>query len=150
MLDRFKVRAAEVSDLPSICEVERVSFVNDAYPSFLLERLILCCNSTFFVLTDQEGRVVGYCVSRNERSKAHLISLAVLPAYRGAGIASLLVRELLTSLRKCDVNEVRLEVRIDNDPAIQLYQRLGFTKGSVIQGYYSDGSAAYRMRKFLK
>lgn len=148
--DCFKVRAAKISDLPSIYEVERASFLNDAYPSFLLEKLILCCNSVFFVLINQEERIVGYCVSKSEQTKSHLISLAVLPAYRGSGIVSLLVTELLVTLRKRAIEEVRLEVRTDNHPAIQLYQRLGFTKGSVIQGYYSDGSAAYQMRKILK
>jgi len=150
VLDRFKVRAAEISDLPSICEVERASFVNDAYPSFLLEKLILCCNSVFFVLTDLERRIIGYCVSKNERTRSHLISLAVLPACRGSGVASLLVKQLLVTLRKCAIKEIRLEVRTDNDPAIQLYRRLGFTKVSVIQSYYSDGSAAYQMRKILE
>jgi len=150
VLDRFKVRGAKISDLPSICEVERVSFVDDAYPSFLFEKLILGGNSVFFVLTDQEGRIVGYCVSKNERTRSHLISLALLPAYRGSGIASLLVKELLITLRKSAIKEVSLEVRTDNDPAIQLYQRLGFTKGSRIEGYYSDGSAAYQIRKILE
>jgi ribosomal-protein-alanine N-acetyltransferase len=147
--DCFRIRTANLSDLTGISEVERVSFMQEAYPSLLLEKLISDHQSVFLVQVDSLGKIVGYCVSKNAETSSHLISVAVLPPYRRTGIAARMITELLTILRKLSINEVRLEVRMDNVPAIRLYQRLGFTKESVVSGYYSDGSDALTMGKIL-
>lgn len=143
------IRSATVSDLQDICVVELASFAADAYPSYLLERLILDGDSDFLVLNDIKGKVAGYCVSRIERGKSHLISIAVLPNYRRMGIACMMVTELINRIRQRDVTELVLEVRVSNSAAFQLYNKLGFKEDCVINGYYSDGSSAIRMRKFL-
>lgn len=54
----------------------------------------------------------------------HLIDLAVAPGYRGRGIATQLLRELLAEAVASGRN-VQLHVRGSN-PAVRLYQRLGF------------------------
>jgi ribosomal-protein-alanine N-acetyltransferase len=45
------------------------------------------------------------------------------------------------------VNEVYLEVRVSNEPAIRLYEKLGFRKVQRIRFYYLDGEDAWLMAK---
>jgi ribosomal-protein-alanine N-acetyltransferase len=45
--------------------------------------------------------------------------------------------------RKCD--EIYLEVRVSNDLAIKMYQKLGFYIKSRLHAYYRDGEDAYLM-----
>lgn len=144
------VRPANISDLSGICEVEQTSFAYDAYPSFLLEKLISNSQSVSLVAIDQSGKIIGYSISNNEDTRSHLISLAVLPNYRRIGIATRMLKELTIILRNRGINEVRLEVRTDNNPAIQLYRRSDFADERIIREYYSDGSAALSMRKTLR
>lgn len=40
-------------------------------------------------------------------------------------------------------------VRRDNAAAIRLYKKFGFVRTARINGYYEDGSAAWRMRLLL-
>ena len=47
--------------------------------------------------------------------------------------------------RRLGLDEVTLEVRTDNAPAIGLYTRNGFRTGKLLRGYYPDGTDARRM-----
>lgn len=136
-------------DLAGICAVENASFSRDAYPSFLLEKLVLDPQAIFVVLADKAGRIIGYCVSKVNSTLSHLISVAVLPDHRRCGAASRMLKELLAASNQRGLQEVSLEVRTDNVPAIRLYRRFGFADVGVTPNYYSDGSAALRMRKIV-
>ncbi len=97
------------------------------------------------------GRLVGSMVilfKRNSRS-ARVYSLAVSEAARGMGIGRRMMAraEREARLRGCD--RMRLEVRMDNIPAIRLYESLGFADTQVLPGYYEDGAHAFVMRKEL-
>jgi len=81
----------------------------------------------------------------------HVISIAVLQEYRRRGIGSALMSEALKIFEeKYDVDSVYLEVRVSNQPAINMYEKFGFVKARIIRGYYRDGKDAYVMVKRLK
>jgi ribosomal-protein-alanine N-acetyltransferase len=150
LVKSFRIRAANTNDLTKICEIEDAAFSRDPYPAFLIQRLINDDSALFYVSTDESGEIVGYLVSKIEDDAAHLLSLAVLPGDRRLGAATLLLRELTTALRRLSVREIRLEVKPDNEGAIELYTQLSFREESVIPGYYSDGSPALLMRKVIE
>jgi len=81
----------------------------------------------------------------------HVISIAVLQEYRRRGIGSALMSEALNIFEeKYDVDSVYLEVRVSNQPAINMYEKFGFVKARIIRSYYRDGEDAYVMVKRLK
>jgi len=61
-----------------------------------------------------------------------ILSLGVLPERRGQGVAQELVRHALERFRTLGAEQVRLEVRPDNKPALHLYRKAGFTVKKVI------------------
>lgn len=80
-------------------------------------------------------RVVRYCwetlryPTRHEIEglpEAELLSIAVAPSYAGQGIGKQLVERLLTDLRACGADAVRVAVLATTD-ANKFYQRVGFT-----------------------
>ena len=147
VLERFEIRKADNDDLEEICAIEEISFSQDLYPSFLIEKLIQDSHSIFLVLTDSNGNIRGYCVAKVENQRAHLVSLAVVPSHRRSGLATVLLKALFSALVDKDVREVTLEVRTDNSGAIELYSRFGFALESTVRQYYSDGSDGLRMKK---
>jgi len=113
-----------------------------------------------FLVAEVKGEVVAYIMTRVEWGvgfftlrivkKGHIVSIAVLPEYRRRGIAKKLMSNVLETLKnRYKSNEVYLEVRVSNVPAINLYEKLGFEKVKVIKGYYLDGEDAYIMAKRL-
>lgn len=85
----------------------------------------------------EQGRVVGNATIRRAPTlgRGYLVgNVAVLPEYRGRGIARHLMEACLE--KACDEGGewVALEVRADNVPARHLYQSLGFQQtGAVVQ-----------------
>ncbi len=55
------------------------------------------------------------------------LGMGVLAAYRGQGIGERLLRACLVKAKAKGIARVELEARADNERAIKLYQRLGFT-----------------------
>jgi len=128
--------------LKGICLVENGSFT-DPYPQGLIDKLLRDCSGSFLV-AESPGAIVGYCVAAVMGRDAHLISVAVLPAYRRRGIGAELIRRLLICLSS-GVNKVRLEVKQGNGEAIALYESLGFRRLECIPNYYEDGATAVKM-----
>ena len=89
-----------------------------------------------FVYVDA-GRVVGNATLRRAPGygRGHIIgNVAVLPDYRGHGIARQLIEACIERTREEGSSWMALEVRADNAPARHLYQSLGFKQtGAVAQ-----------------
>jgi ribosomal protein S18 acetylase RimI-like enzyme len=65
--------------------------------------------------------------------QAELLAIAVAPAARGHGIGRRLVEALTTEFERRGVRAIRVVVGADNDTAIDLYERSGFTKAARIE-----------------
>lgn len=74
---------------------------------------------------------------------ARIYSLAVDPGHRGRGLGAALIAAVTRRTRL----DLSLEVRLDNQPARALYERLGFIAGEQLPGYYADGADGIRYRR---
>ncbi len=114
-------------------------------------RHLLRTPSAYCVGAYHRGELVGSMVilfKCNSRS-ARVYSLAVSSAARGMGIGRRMMAKAVREARRRGCDRMRLEVRMDNMPAIRLYERLGFSDTQVLPGYYEDGAHAFVMRKEL-
>jgi ribosomal-protein-alanine N-acetyltransferase len=70
--------------------------------------------------------------------EAHLTILAVHPCYRRQGFGQALLHALLTIAWQQGLERATLEVRVSNQSALSLYQKLGFREAGRRRRYYSD------------
>jgi ribosomal protein S18 acetylase RimI-like enzyme len=77
-----------------------------------------------FLVIHHEGRPVGRLYVYESTDEIRLMDIALLPAWRGAGIGGALVRDILAQAASSG-RRVTLHVEHHN-PARRLYQRLGF------------------------
>jgi len=82
--------------------------------------------------------------------KGHVVSIAVLPEHQHQGIGSALMQKAMENMIRYRAKKCFLEVRVSNEPAIQMYKKLGFKIKRKIRGYYMDGEDAYVMEKELQ
>lgn len=142
------VRNVVADDVNSVVEVEEKCFEpGDRYPRAVFEYYVRT-GSVFRVATCDD-RVVGYVIASVDNGVCHLVSIAVLPVYRGLGIGRLLAESALEDCKKRGALRAYLEVAVDNTPAISLYRKLGFRVVGVVRGYYSSGKDAYIMYREL-
>ena len=81
---------------------------------------------------------------------ARVYSLAVAPAQRGTGVAKLLMTAGEQAASDAGRLYLRLEVSVDNTPAIKLYQTLGYQKFGIYRDYYEDHKDALRYQKRIR
>lgn len=81
---------------------------------------------SLWLIAEVDGVVAGYVGSQTVLDSADMMNLAVSPSFRRQGIGERLVNCLTEELKEKGVKTLLLEVRISNEPAKELYQKLGF------------------------
>ena len=93
-----------------------------------------------FGLRTQEGELIAYlCVGvQLGLHEMEVYNIAVHTAYRRHGLASRLLASVLPLAYDAGIEQVFLEVREHNAPAIALYRRFGFEECGRRKAYYAD------------
>jgi peptide alpha-N-acetyltransferase len=104
---------------------------------------------------DRDENLVGVVVNKLEEHKGgalrgYIAMLAVREGWRGKGIATALVSKALDAMIERDAEEVVLETEVTNQPAMKLYERLGFLRSKRLYRYYLNGNTAYRFVLYIK
>ncbi len=146
-----RFRKAAAGDADRLSEIETASFSGDRLSRRSFARHITS-RSASVILAVAGPVIAGYALVLFRRNSgiARLYSLAVDPAFAGRSIGRALVGEAeRVSLRR-GADRLRLEVRVDNRPALSLYGSAGFEKICDLQNYYADGGDGMRYEKALK
>jgi len=142
------IREFRKEDLADILKIERESFC-DAWSeeSFLRE---ITLPFSRFLVAESRGKAVGYLIAWVVGRSCDISRIAVLSSFRRKGVGKELLKKLLDILKEEGVEEVFLEVRKSNIPAIELYRRFGFKDVGVRRGYYGEEDALLFSLKLLK
>jgi ribosomal-protein-alanine N-acetyltransferase len=136
------VRPARAEDLERITRLEDAAF-EDSWPLDLLAYELTHPRAFLLVASrGDDAPLPGYVLFHRVAGEAELLRLAVDPPERRRGIGRLLVERGLERLRRENVQVCFLEVRMDNEPAIELYKGMGFERVGRRRGYYRDGTDA--------
>lgn len=145
------VRPAQSADLEGLVALENASFATDKLSrrSF---RHWLSSEHRALLLAEWAGLVAGYIliIYHPGTRLARIYSLAVAPQLRGNGIAKTLMLAGEQAARDDGRLYLRLEVSVDNAPAIRLYESLGFQKFGLYRDYYQDHKDALRYQKRIR
>lgn len=144
------VRRVGLNRTDDLLSLEAACFQSDRISRCNLRRL-LCAPSAYCAGAYRSGALVGSMVTlfRSTSRTARVYSLAVLESERGHGIGRRLMDRAEQEARRRKCVRMRLEVRMENVLAIELYKRLGFVDTAVMPGYYEDGAHAFVMRREL-
>lgn len=85
-----------------------------------------------------ENTLIGYVGIMAVGDEADLINIAVLPEYRGRGLAGILMTYVMKEAVKIGLQRITLEVRQSNKAAIQLYGSFNFNQIDMRKGYYTN------------
>ena len=152
----FNLRLFNTTDISQVMEINRSCLPENYNHAFYL-MLYYRFPKTFIVATVSDN-VVGYIMCRIELGlsemrrfnlikKGHIVSIAVLPEYRGKGLGKGLVSNALNGMTGNGAKESYLEVRVSNLAAISLYEKLYFNVVRTRRSYYKDGEDAFVMAR---
>jgi ribosomal-protein-alanine N-acetyltransferase len=132
------------ADAPRCAELERLLFAGD--DPWSAQTFLDALAAGHHYLSARNGNsLIGYAGLARVGADAEIHTLAVDPAYHRRGVGRALLRAVLDRARGATVF---LEVRTDNDSAINLYRSEGFKVIGTRRRYYRpSGADAFTMRR---
>lgn len=128
------IRELETRDVEEVSRIEARSFSMPwSAESFM--QLIDDKNSLYLV-AEEEDQIKGCCGITNILGEGNINNVVVSSEFRGQGIAKQMLKELLNKSKKIGMEEFTLEVRVSNEVAIHIYEKLGFVSEGIRPGFY--------------
>lgn len=143
-MDNNRLRISEMTeiDLKDVVIIESLSFSIPWSQEMFKSELSLDFAHNFTGKLSLNGTgdiLVGYiCSWLFLHGEAHILNIAVHPDYRRMGLGMHLMRFLIDFCRTKKVEILTLDVRSSNNPAIEMYRKMGFRKRGLRPHYYAD------------
>ncbi len=143
----IRIRNFEMRDIERIMEIEGEAF-REGDPNVYIELYNEWPEG--FIVAEKDGTIIGFeVVILTPEGEGRVFAIAVDHRFRGKGVGRALLKTAFNLLRKHKIGFVRLEVRVSNWVAQQLYRSMGFVEVGFVPFYYKDGEGAILMRKVL-
>lgn len=134
--ERVRLREMRIDDMGPVLTIERES--HTAPWTLRMLRDELTRENGIRLVADHDGTVLGYILVGLQVDVWHVLNVTVHPLHRGRGIGAALVAGAMEVGEAIPNIGYTLEVRVSNDRAIGLYERLGFVAHGRRPRYYSD------------
>src|SRR5215510_7230196 len=120
----IELRRLTLANLGDIEEIETRAYPTPWSRTMFASEL---AKPTSICLGAFEGdQLVGYIINSRYVDAWHVMNVAVDPRHQRRGIATALLEHLFEQTRGDERRGYTLEVRVSNDDAIRLYEKLGF------------------------
>ncbi|MXQ52151.1 ribosomal protein S18-alanine N-acetyltransferase [Salinicoccus hispanicus] len=133
-----------IDDLEAVYEIECASFPQTSWniESFLRE---LTANQfSYYFVIEKEDSIVGYCGMWLVIDQSQITTIAVSSREQGQGYGRQLMQHAKSYAEK-SADILSLEVSVDNEKAMKLYEKEGFLYGGIRKDYYGPGKDAHVM-----
>lgn len=157
-----RLRPLGSADFDRVLHLERVLFGAGAWTYGMLADE-LAALGRWYVVAEPAGPdavavygigpkpVVGYAGLWFDGDDAQIMTIGVDPHYQRHGVGRALLEALVERARKLRAGAVLLEVRVDNAPALALYEKYGFERIGLRKRYYQpEDKDAFTMRLDLR
>ena len=125
------------SHVASVAAIEKECFGRDAWSEKSVSGELTNALALWLVAVE-DGQVAGYVGSQTVCNETDMMNVAVTAEFRRRGIGEKLVIALVEELKAMESHSLTLEVRASNDPAIALYEKLGFEEVGRRKNYYRN------------
>lgn len=138
----INIRYALEDDLDAVNEIENQSS-SLWKPSYFIQEIE---NSfSHFLIAETNNRIVGFIVGWLVADQFEIQNIAVHRDFRRKGIASQMIKYLISIPIQNKIKKILLEVKESNTIALSFYQSIGFNQVGIRKNYYSSGDHAILM-----
>jgi len=136
----MEIRELQAADLPELMKIETDLFTSEAWKENSFRSEIEGRFTDYFGAFD--GELIGYAGLHSVPASfsSDIQTLAVGAAHQSKGLGRTLARKLIAKAFALGSEAVFLEVRADNQSAINLYSSLGFKQIDIRKNYYQDSA----------
>lgn len=129
------IRRMQAGDIPAVAAIEKDNFSepwSDNGFFTALERE----DTVFLVAEDSVGRIAGYCGFYYSYTDGEITNVVVDKEYRRQGIGRRLLEEIDIICKDKGLESLTLEVRFNNEAAVELYKKMGYEEAGIRKNFY--------------
>lgn len=144
-----EIKRLNESYVSEIANLEATCF-SDSWSENMIRDAFYYPNAQVWGIFEEE-KLVGYYAAGQVADEGELMSICVLPEFRGRGFGKMLISHMEEKLTANGVERIFLEVRESNLTARTLYKSRDFAEMGIRKGYYQDNgeNAVIMMKKVL-
>lgn len=132
-------KSVDATAIPQLMAIETACH---SHP-WTLNTMSSCIGGRYFNLAAFNGdTMVGFYIGEKAGPDFTLMDICVAPSEQGKGIAKQLLNQFIEYGEQQNAENLFLEVRESNIPAIKLYENAGFIEMSVRKNYYPSDNPA--------
>lgn len=128
------VRLMNKQDVVQVEEIEKQNFSEPWSAQAFLDTIKK--KRRFYFVAVEDGVIQGYCGMWDVAGEGQITHVAVDKGYRRRGVAKAMLREMLEIGLSNGITAFTLEVRVSNQPAIELYKSQGFEEAGIRRDFY--------------
>lgn len=150
-IEKENIFSIENSMLPEVLRIQAEGFNNENKEK--LVKYSKNFNNIFYVLKSKD-KIVGYCIYylkpafslKGFERQSVICSIATDINFRGRGFAEGLLKSTIEEMKVNGIASILLYVNVNNFPAIQLYNKIGFRKTKQIKNICGQNEICYEMK----
>jgi ribosomal-protein-alanine N-acetyltransferase len=136
--------------IDQICFPPGIAYTQMDLTGFITRRKAITLVAEYALGTEFASGIAGFAVAQPIKKVGRILTLDILPQARRFGLAARLIQECEVRLRAGGCHQVYLETAVNNEPAIRLYNKLGYEILRRLPLYYPTHALdAYLMGKAL-
>ncbi|MSP53338.1 MAG: ribosomal-protein-alanine N-acetyltransferase [Gammaproteobacteria bacterium] len=138
-MENLMLKLANVSDATCLAQLERAA---SAAP-WTLQQFTDCLaeKNPAYILWEND-RAIGFVIYHLIDGQCEIYNIAVHPDFQKNGRGKYLLEQVIDTARARRCQSIFLEVRVSNQAALALYQKLGFNEIGIRRNYYKMSSTA--------
>ena len=113
-----------------------------------------CLEKGYYSLALKDGKdLIGFAIMAISSEESHLLNIGITESARGLGHGERLLKKMMLAAEVMGSKKIILEVRVSNNIAYRLYDKLGFEEIGLRKKYYrlpEGREDAFVMSKSLK
>ena len=150
--EMIRIEIGQRRHIANIIDIERKGYQGlTPWGYSALETDILRSKKSLYFVVYHKLTPIAFLGSRLEDNNIHITNIAVVPDWQSQGIGRLLIEKLIEVAKVEQVASLSLEVRVSNEKAKILYDRMGFESLRVKKNYYhGDGEDALDMHLIVR
>lgn len=131
------IRPMLLKDLESVMTLETLCFSvpwsKEAFHKEITENKL-----AHYLVIEEADEIIAYGGVWYIYDEGHITNIAVHPNHRKKGFGKDLVQAMMDQAKTDEIHHMTLEVRVSNQPAITLYEKIGFESAGIRPKYYTD------------
>ena len=139
MENNFEISKMSIEDLNSISNNLNKDF--DDFWNYNILKQELNNTNSYYIVCKQNNEIIGFAGIITIIDIAELNNIVVKKSYRGKGISTLLLENLIQIAKSNNCKQINLEVASTNIVAINLYKKFNFKQVGLRPKYYENADA---------